>query len=364
MSDESVRRSRTAVNTYSWLVCAKIVKCGKVEKDPTQGGIFSAGNEPTQDSGVLEGFESTQTDPWEWRGGSAPSAGPYEVYTAISNVVGLVNPTGLKFVKPLRSYSVAGSGKWARNIGDVVGAAVAVLKCPIERGDELKLPLDACNEGPHFANAFLCLVAGGYAERCSPQYPRRRLGAQTMWPVPNPRGFQCLSESSFARLMNTIFILNETSSGGTVSPTKRGRVLKAQGQSRRQELCPKLHGFQLARSETPITMLNERWPLLTARPRRGQNFLVFALAVQVRNRLGEAGCADPVALSRIASRTAVSASPTKFFCPLLAWVVGPEAIGLETNAQHRVQRAAFSQKLVVRAQKAILFTVGFCVNLT
>ena len=87
---------------------------------------------------------------------------------------GLVNPTGLKFVKPLRSYSIAGSGKRAGKIDDAVGAAFAVLECAIERGYELKLPLDSCIEGPHFANALLCLVARGYAELCSPQYPRRR----------------------------------------------------------------------------------------------------------------------------------------------------------------------------------------------
>ena len=81
-------------------------------------------------------------------------------------VLGLVNPTGLKFVKPLRSYSVSGSGNRTSKIGDAVGAAFAVLECAIERGDELELPLNSCIEGPHFANALLCLVAGGYAELC------------------------------------------------------------------------------------------------------------------------------------------------------------------------------------------------------
>ena len=75
-------------------------------------------------------------------------------------MLGLVNPTGLKVVKPLWSYPVAGSGKRARKIGDVVGAAFAVLECAIERGDELKLPLGSCIEGPHFANALLCFVVG------------------------------------------------------------------------------------------------------------------------------------------------------------------------------------------------------------
>ena len=84
---------------------------------------------------------------------------------------------------------MAGSGKLARKIGDAVGAAFAELERATERGDELKLPLDSCIEGPHFANARLCLVAGGYAELCSPQYPRRRLGAQAMLPSPNPEEF-------------------------------------------------------------------------------------------------------------------------------------------------------------------------------
>ena len=58
--------------------------------------------------------------------------------------LGLVNPTGLKFVKSQRLYSVADSGKRARTIGDAVGAAFAVLECAIKRGDELKQPLDSC----------------------------------------------------------------------------------------------------------------------------------------------------------------------------------------------------------------------------
>ena len=102
-------------------------------------------------------------------------------------MLGLVDPTGLKFVKPLRSYSGAGFGKRAGKIGDAVGAAFAVLECAIG-GDELKLPLDSCIEGPHFANALKCLVAEEYAERRSPQYPRRHLESQTMLPVPKSRG--------------------------------------------------------------------------------------------------------------------------------------------------------------------------------
>ena len=96
------------------------------------------------------------------------------------------------------------------------------LECAIERGDELKLPLDSCIEGPHFAHALLCLVAGGYAEVCSSKYPRRRLGTKTMLPVPKSRGVQCVSESSVSRLMYAIFIVNETSSSVTVPPRKQG----------------------------------------------------------------------------------------------------------------------------------------------
>ena len=43
-----------------------------------------------------------------------------------------------------------------------------------------------------------------------------------MPPVPKSRGSQCLSESSVARLMYAIFIVNKTSSSVTVPPTKQG----------------------------------------------------------------------------------------------------------------------------------------------
>ena len=52
-----------------------------------------------------------------------------------STGLALVNLTGLTFVKPLWSYSVPGSGKRARKIGDAVGAAFGVLECAINRGD-------------------------------------------------------------------------------------------------------------------------------------------------------------------------------------------------------------------------------------
>ena len=80
-----------------------------------------------------------------------------------------LSSTGLKRLKPLRSYPVAGSGERARKFSDTVGAAFAVLECAVERGDELKLSMDSCVEGPDFANALLCLVAAEYAELCCPK---------------------------------------------------------------------------------------------------------------------------------------------------------------------------------------------------
>ena len=83
--------------------------------------------------------------------------------------LGLVNPTGLKLVKPLRSYPVAGSGKWARKIGDAAGAAFAILECAIERGEELEPSLDSGVVVPHFAHAFQCLVVREYSELGAPK---------------------------------------------------------------------------------------------------------------------------------------------------------------------------------------------------
>ena len=79
----------------------------------------------------------------------------------------------MKFVKPLRSSSVSGSGKRARKIGNAEGVALAVLEYAIEPRDKLKLSLDSCIEGPHFNNAFMYLVTEEYADVCSPTYPRR-----------------------------------------------------------------------------------------------------------------------------------------------------------------------------------------------
>ena len=112
--------------------------------------------------------------------------------------------------------------KTGQKIVDAVGAAFAELECATERGDELKLPLDSCIKGHHFASALLCLVAGGYADFCSPQYPRRCLEAQTMLPVPKSRGVQCISVSSVTRQIFAIFVVNKTPSSVTVPSTKQG----------------------------------------------------------------------------------------------------------------------------------------------
>ena len=78
-----------------WLVCAKIVKCGRGEKELTQDSMFSAGHEPgafgegheftkgsalgaghafAQSIAFGAGHESTQTGPWDRRQGSAQPA--------------------------------------------------------------------------------------------------------------------------------------------------------------------------------------------------------------------------------------------------------------------------------------------------
>ena len=43
-----------------------------------------------------------------------------------------------------------------------------------------------------------------------------------MLPVPRSGGVQCFSESSVARLMYAIFVVNDTSSSVTVPPTNQG----------------------------------------------------------------------------------------------------------------------------------------------
>ena len=60
--------------------------------------------------------------------------------------------------------------------------------------------------------------------------------------------------------------------------------------------------------------------------------VVLAFAVQLWNQLGEAGCADPVSLSRIVSRNNKT-SHRDGFSTSLAWY-DPEIILPETNAPH------------------------------
>ena len=53
-SDESTRGSRMAVNSYTWLVCVKIVKYGRAKKN-TQDSMVNPGHDPTQDSDFARG---------------------------------------------------------------------------------------------------------------------------------------------------------------------------------------------------------------------------------------------------------------------------------------------------------------------
>ena len=89
-SDETPRRSRKVVNPHRWPVCAKIAAIGGGEREPIQDSIFGTGHYPTKpkpgigEDGVLR---------------------PQARMRYIS-----VSSTGLGFVDPLRSCSVAGSG--------------------------------------------------------------------------------------------------------------------------------------------------------------------------------------------------------------------------------------------------------------
>ena len=75
-------------------------------------------------------------------------------------------------------------------------------------------------------------------------------------------------------------------------------------------------------------------------------------SVGVRNGPTEARCANPVSLSRIASQTAESASPS--ICFPLQWVVGSGVVRPETNASHWVKKAGFGQTFVASAQKVLV----------
>ena len=62
-------------------------------------------------------------------------------------------------------------GLWLaeQEVGVTVHVSVAVLECVVERGAELEPFLDSGVLVPHFAYAFLCLVAGEYAVLGSPK---------------------------------------------------------------------------------------------------------------------------------------------------------------------------------------------------
>ena len=62
-ANKSPRGSRKAVNPYTWLVRAKLVKCGRVGRESTQGSMFSAGHEPTQDGAFGEGTSPPRQTP-------------------------------------------------------------------------------------------------------------------------------------------------------------------------------------------------------------------------------------------------------------------------------------------------------------
>ena len=80
-----------------------------------------------------------------------------------------------------------------------------------------------------------------------------------MLPVPKSRGVQCLSESSVARLMYAIFIVNETSSSVTVFPTKQGPCSDRAG----SEPTPE------AISKTPRLIIGQRAREIGRKRRRG-----------------------------------------------------------------------------------------------
>ena len=130
------------------------------------------------------------------------------------------------------------------------------------------------------------------------------------------RGTQLVSDSSIGRLIYVIFDnKRKVDPASQVSPTKLGLCSDSARSGPTPDADSKnLHGFRSAcTSQKEIETLKqqpcERWPLLTARPRRGLDFIIPSFAVQVRNRRGNTGCAEPVSMPRNASWTAESASP-------------------------------------------------------
>ena len=163
----------------------------------------------------------------------------------------------------------------SETLGDAVGAAFAVLECAIERGTELQntaglmqlrfptMSMLSCALWPVDTRNFVFLII-----------PRKRLAAQTMLRVPKRRGVQrWFSESSVARLINAIFIVNATSSILTFASTKQGPRSDSATSGRRLKLSTNSHGSSRPtrmrnRSKTQKGNIGERCPRLTARPRR------------------------------------------------------------------------------------------------
>ena len=126
MSEKYSRGIRKAVNFYTWLVCSKIAKYNRGARELTQGIMVSARHEPTQDGAFGEGHELTKDCAGgaghespeavlSMRGTSPPKLTPgigkegarsWPVHSRWIPLYptgwGLVNPTGLKLVKPLK----------------------------------------------------------------------------------------------------------------------------------------------------------------------------------------------------------------------------------------------------------------------
>ena len=189
-----------------------------------------------------------------------------------------------------------------------------------------------------------------------------------MLPVPKPRGVQCLSESSVAQLIYAIFIVNKTSSSITVPSTKQGPCSDRARSGLTPQAISKPHTAlnwptrPRNISETPKVILSECWLLFTAQLRWGRDFMVLAFAEQVQNRQGEAGCAGPVPLSRIASRTAGRASPSKFV-PSPGMGSWPWDHPPGDQCPTLSPEGCIQLKSCCQSFKSVSFMAGFCVNL-
>ena len=175
MSDESPGGVRKAINPCTWLVCAQIVKIGRSEEEPTEDSMFSAAHEPTEGSAFGTGRRArARTRQCFRRGARAHPNRPLGSarrecadrisvggrYRYLQWAWGL-STHGVEACQPAAVVLRRSLWQAGQNIGVAVGADFAVLECAVERGDELKLPLESCTVGPLFANALPCLVDGG-----------------------------------------------------------------------------------------------------------------------------------------------------------------------------------------------------------